>query len=48
MAWQLHLQADDELRLGLQAYAKARRLSVAAAVRLILSEAIKNEQTERA
>jgi hypothetical protein len=44
MAWQLHLQADDELRRGLQAYAKARRLSVSAAVRLILTEAIKNDQ----
>lgn len=42
MPRQLHVILPDDLRDELQAYADARGLSIAAAVRVILHEKLKN------
>lgn len=41
MPRQLHVILDDDMREALQAYADARGISIAAAVRVILHEALK-------
>lgn len=44
MPYQLHLGLGDDLEKFLKAYAGARGITVAAAVRVILYEAKKNEE----
>ena len=41
MPRQLHVLLDDDMREALQAYAEARGISIAAAVRIILHDVLK-------
>lgn len=42
MTYQLHLGISDDLEKRLRAYADARGITIAAAVRVLLSEALKD------
>ncbi|HEY5987038.1 MAG TPA: hypothetical protein VIV12_11785 [Streptosporangiaceae bacterium] len=44
MAYQLHLQLDDSLEGDLRAFAAANKLSLSAAVRFLLIQALKEAQ----
>jgi len=44
MAYQLHLGIGEDLEKFLRAYAGARGITIAAAVRILLHEAKKNEE----
>jgi hypothetical protein len=43
MTWQLHLRLGDDLEGKLRAYAEARGISIAAAVRVLLHVALDEE-----
>jgi hypothetical protein len=47
MTYQLHLQLDDSLEGNLRAFAAANRLTLSAAVRFLLIQALKENEDAR-
>jgi hypothetical protein len=45
MTYQLHLQLDDSLENDLRAFAAANRLTLSAAVRLLIIKALAKDQS---